>query len=416
MFTRRQFLTRTLRASSMVALGSVVPQFVAQTARAAAPGKDNILVVVEMTGGNDGLDTVIPYADDLYHKARPTLRQTKDVVVRLDDHVGLNRGMQGFRPLWEQGHLAVVQGVGYPNPERSHFEAMDIWQSADPKRLLTTGWLGRATAETENRSGGVPILHLSNGKLPLALTGATGGGAVSVNDQNSFRLELGSNDGQRKGRRQLLSDLSGPASPEGTAGEADDLLSFVQRRQVQTLTAVDHLRELLEGPGAVQRYGNGLGTKLQLIAGLIAKGFGTRIFYVSIDGFDTHADQGPQHSTLLGELADSVSAFFQQLKKNGNDSRVRLMTYSEFGRRVQENASRGTDHGAASCLFVAGPSVQGGVVGKHPSLSDLDEGDLKFHTDFRRVYATLLDGWLGCRSEAVLAAKWDHVKELEPRS
>jgi uncharacterized protein (DUF1501 family) len=176
MFTRRQFLTRTLRASSMVALGSVVPQFVAQTARAAAPGKDNILVVVEMTGGNDGLDTVIPYADDLYHKARPTLRQTKDVVVRLDDHVGLNRGMQGFRPLWEQGHLAVVQGVGYPNPERSHFEAMDIWQSADPKRLLTTGWLGRATAETENRSGGVPILHLSNGKLPLALTGAPAAG------------------------------------------------------------------------------------------------------------------------------------------------------------------------------------------------------------------------------------------------
>src|SRR5215468_2995155 len=154
MLSRRQFLVRTLQGSSLVALGAVVPQFVARTARAAAPGKDNILVVLEMTGGNDGLNTVIPYADDLYHKARPTLRQTKDVVVRLDDRVGLNSAMQGLRPLWQQGQLAVVQGVGYPNPERSHFESMDVWQSADPKRTMTTGWLGRAVAETEDRSGG----------------------------------------------------------------------------------------------------------------------------------------------------------------------------------------------------------------------------------------------------------------------
>src|SRR3974390_191934 len=142
MFTRRQFLIRTLQGSSLVALGSVVPQFVARTAQAAAPGKDNILVILEMSGGNDGLNTVIPYADDLYHKARPTLRQTKDVVIRLDDHVGLHRGMQSMRGLWDEGKLAVIQGVGYPNPERSHFEAMDIWQLGDPKRATTTGWLG----------------------------------------------------------------------------------------------------------------------------------------------------------------------------------------------------------------------------------------------------------------------------------
>src|SRR5439155_10187942 len=191
MFTRRQFLTRTLQGSSLVALGAVVPQFVARTAQAAAPGKDTILVVLEMTGGNDGLNTVIPYADDLYHKARPTLRQTKDAVLRLDDHVGLHSGMQGLRPLWEQGQLAVVQGVGYPNPERSHFEAMDIWQSADPKRLVTTGWLGRAAIESDDRSGRVPILHLGPSRLPLALSGAPGSGAVTVNSQYSFHLELG---------------------------------------------------------------------------------------------------------------------------------------------------------------------------------------------------------------------------------
>jgi uncharacterized protein (DUF1501 family) len=165
----------------------------------------------------------------------------------------------------------------------------------------------------------------------------------------------------------------------------------------------------------VARQGTGLAQKLQLVAGLIAKGFGTRIFYVSLEGFDTHADQAATHSKLLAELADGVGGFFRTLKTTGHDTRVRLMTFSEFGRRVQENGSRGTDHGAASCLFVAGPSVRGGVVGGHPSLADLDAGDLKFHTDFRRVYATLLDGWLGCDSKAVLGAKWEHVQEIEPK-
>src|SRR6516164_9931265 len=150
MFHRRQFLTHALTGSSLVALNAMVPQFVARTAWAAPPGKDTILVVLELSGGNDGLNTVIPYADDLYHKARPTLRQTKNEVIRLDEHVGLNSGMQGFRPLWDQGQLAVVQGVGYPNPQRSHFESMDIWQSADLKGTIRTGWLGRAAVESEN--------------------------------------------------------------------------------------------------------------------------------------------------------------------------------------------------------------------------------------------------------------------------
>jgi uncharacterized protein (DUF1501 family) len=414
MFNRRQFLVRTLRGSSLVALSSVVPQFVARTAQAAAPGKDNILVVLEMTGGNDGLNTVIPYADDLYQKARPTLRHKKDQVFRLDDHVGLHPSMgPGLGALWQQGRLAVMQGVGYPNPDRSHFEAMDIWQSADPKRLTKTGWLGRAAVEINDTSGGVPVLHLGANGLPLALAGAPSGGAVSIKDQSSFRLDMGGGSAKRnQSRRKLLDDLAKPATKTG----GDDLLEFVQRRQVQTLTAVERLRELLEGPNAVQAQGGGLNQKLQLIAGLIAKGFGTRIFYANLDGFDTHAEQGPTHANLLGELAGAINGFFQTLKASGHDGRVRLMTFSEFGRRVNENGSRGTDHGAASCLFVAGPSVKGGVVGKHPSLADLDAGDLKFHTDFRRIYATQLDGWLGCDSKVVLGAKWDHVKELEPRA
>jgi uncharacterized protein (DUF1501 family) len=413
MFTRRQFLTHTLKGSSLVALGSVVPQFVAQTARAATPGKDTILVVVEMTGGNDGLNTVIPYADELYHKYRPTLRQTKDVVIRLDDHVGLHSGMQGLRTMWDNGQLAVVQGVGYPNPDLSHFEAMDIWQSADPKRATPTGWLGRSAQEMDNKAGGIPSIHVGTIKLPLALNGSAGGTAVSLGDSNTFRLDMGRVDAeQEKTRRKLIEDVSKPAS----LSDSDDLLSFVQRRQIQTLTAVEQLRELVEGPNALRRQGfYPLQQKLNLIAGLIGKGFGTRIFYVNLDGFDTHAGQAPAHNNLLTELASSISGFFQTLKESGNADRVRLMTFSEFGRRVEENSSKGTDHGTASCLFVAGPSMKGGVVGKHPSLSDLDGGNLKFTTDFRSVYATLLDTWLGCDSKSVLGQKWDHLAEIKTK-
>jgi uncharacterized protein (DUF1501 family) len=408
MFTRRQFLARSLQGSSLVALSTVVPGFIARTAQAAKPGKENILVVLEMTGGNDGLNMVIPYADDLYHKFRPTLRQTKEQVIRLDDHVGLHKGMQGFRTMWDEGQLAVVQGVGYPNPQRSHFEAMDIWHSADPNLHTNTGWLGRAAVDLKD-NGAVPILHIGNTKTPLATVGAPGGGAVSVNDKHSFRLELGGGAAkQQAARRKLIDDLAQPSSKAGD----DNLMTFVQRRQVQTLTAVETLRDLLEGPNAVGRWGNGLNQKLQLIAGLISRGFGTRIFYVSLDGFDTHSEQSLPHNNLLADLADSVNNFFRTLKSSADDTRVRLMTFSEFGRRTQENNSRGTDHGAASCLFVAGPSVKGGVVGKHPSLADLDAGDLKFHTDFRRIYATQLDGWLGCDSKAVLGEKWEQIKDL----
>src|SRR5207248_1161853 len=169
MVTRRQLLTRTLKASSLVALGGVVPQFLARTAKAAAPGKDTVLVVVELTGGNDGLNTVIPYADDLYHKARPTLGLTGQQVIRVNDHIGLNPGLRSFEPLLKEGHLAIVQGVGYPNPDRSHFESMDIWQSADPRRKLRTGWLGRSVADLQDTRGGVPVMHVGRGRQPLAL-------------------------------------------------------------------------------------------------------------------------------------------------------------------------------------------------------------------------------------------------------
>jgi uncharacterized protein (DUF1501 family) len=400
MLNRRDFLIRSLRGTSLLAVGSVVPQFLVNTARAAEAGKDRVLVVLEMTGGNDGLNTVIPYADDLYHKARPTLRQTKEQVVRVDDHIGLNGGMRGFEKLLQNGQLAIVQGVGYPNPNRSHFESMDIWQSGDLLNKQGTGWIARSVPDLFDKKGNVPVMQVGPQRLPLALQGAASG-IVSVDGLNPFRLELGGgNASQRQDQRKLLDDVT-----QDKRNSGGDLLQFVQRRQTQTFYALDRLQEALRAEGAGSGL-NSLNQKLQLVARLIEKELGTRVFYVSIDGFDTHANQGNGHAALLGEIATAVNEFFTHLTANGgHDKRVAFMTFSEFGRRVHENGSKGTDHGSGSCLFVAGPGVKGGPVGKHPSLKDLDDGDLRYHTDFRSVYATLLDDWLGCKSETVLGAK-----------
>jgi uncharacterized protein (DUF1501 family) len=403
---RREFILRTLKGSSLLVVGSVVPGFLANTARAAEPGKDTILVVVELTGGNDGLNTVIPYADDIYHKVRPTLAFTKQQVVKVDDEIGLHPAL---KPL-DLSQLAIVQGVGYPNPDRSHFESMDIWQSADPKRQVKTGWIGRSTNDLFDKRGSIPVMEVGGAKLPLALQGASGG-VVSINFKLKYQLDVGVDNDQRGPRRKLIEDVNKSAEPE-----KDDLLQFVQRRQTQTYSTLDKLEEVLKNRERFRgRFGpeNLLSEKLELVGSLINQGFGTRVFYVALDGFDTHSGQAVTHEKLLGELAQGISTFFNNLKQTGNDKRVVLMTFSEFGRRVDENGSHGTDHGSGSCLFVSGPSIKAGAVGKHPSLSDLTQGDLRYHTDFRRVYATLLDQWLKVDSKTVLNEKFEHLELLK---
>ncbi len=410
MLDRREFLLRSLQTSSLLAVGASVPGFVASTARAAPPGKNNILVVVELSGGNDGLNTVVPYADDLYHKARPTLRFRKEQVIRVDDHIGLNPAMRGFDRLLQQGQLAIVQGVGYPNPQRSHFESMDIWQSADPRRLLKTGWIGRSAADLQDKRGSVPILQIGARGLPLALQGAPGG-VVSINNKQAYRFNLGAADPARqKSFQHLLAKLSRPGDQE----EEHSLLQFVERREVQTYATLGRLEEVLRtAPQMDWRFfQNSLAQKMRLVSQLIQRSFGTRVFYLNLDGFDTHSVQAEMQPRLLGELAQAVSLLFDELRPSGHDKRVLVMTFSEFGRRVQENGSKGTDHGAASCLFVAGPAVKGGPVNPHPSLGDLDAGDLRFQVDFRNVYATLLDRWLHCDSRTVLGSAFPHVNIL----
>jgi uncharacterized protein (DUF1501 family) len=415
MLNRRAFLARSLRASTLLACAPAVPQFLAATARAVETGKDDtVLVVLEMGGGNDGLNTAIPFADDLYHKARPTLRLTKKDTLPVKDHLGLHNALVGIRPLLDAGEVAVVQGVGYPNPDRSHFESMDIWQSADPSRQLQTGWLGRSVPSLHDKKGSIPALQVGPDKLPLALQGAPGG-AVSLNQQVPYQLDLGGDAARQKLRRQLIETLTGKAPEQ--EGPDDDLLAFVRRRQVQTYATLDKLHEVLESfknenpQNRNDQYG--LTGKLALVARLIRQGFGTRVFYVSIDGFDTHARQAERHTELLQEVGNAVGNFFTALREGDHAKRVVLLTFSEFGRRVKENGSRGTDHGAGSCLFVAGPAVKGGPVGTHPKLDDLDSGDLRHAIDFRRVYATLLDQWLDVDSKAVLGGKFDHLPLLK---
>jgi uncharacterized protein (DUF1501 family) len=418
MLTRRDFLARSLKASTLLACAPAVPQFLAATARAAEQDKDgNVLVVLEMGGGNDGLNTVIPYGDDLYHKFRPTLRMTKKDVLKVNDHIGLHNALNGLQPMLNDNRLAIVQGVGYPNPDRSHFESMDIWQSADLTRATQTGWLGRAVPSLHDKKGSIPAVQIG-GALPLALQGAAGG-VVSLSQGVPYQLNLGDDDKRHAPRRKLLEDLTKGKDD----GPDDDLLAFVRRRQVQTYATLDKLKEALEADKknaqpqqALTIGGEGpsaLGNNLNLVARLIKQGFGTRVFYVSIDGFDTHANQAGKHADLLREIGNAIGGFFNGLKEGEHDKRVVLLTFSEFGRRVKENGSRGTDHGAGSCLFVAGPAVKGGPVGDHPKLDDLDSGDLRHAIDFRRVYATLLDEWLGVDSRAVLNGQFQHLPLLK---
>jgi uncharacterized protein (DUF1501 family) len=424
MHSRRDFLARSLGASSLLAVGGVVPEFLANTALAAdkqdKDKKDTVLVVIELTGGNDGLNTVAPFGDDLYSKARPSLAITKKEALKLDDYCGLHPRMTEMKRLYDDKRLAVIRGVGYPNPDRSHFQSMDIWQLADPKRAQVSGWLARTIPGMSVKDAGVPGMYLGDERLPLAMQGADGG-VISLADRESFRLQLSANEKQRK---NLIEDLNTDAK-----GPEADLAAFIRKRQLQTYTSLKKIEEALNeaggpGPQPLPRPGgttsfrpgggdglNSLSGRLGMIARLIGKGLGTRVYYVQLGGFDTHSQQATSHAELLGDLSNSVGNFFNSL--GDQSDRVALMTYSEFGRRVRENGSKGTDHGSGSCMFLAGNKVVGGLVGKHPSLADLTDGDLKYHTDFRRVYATLLDDWLGVDSKGVLGDKHEKLALID---
>jgi uncharacterized protein (DUF1501 family) len=402
--TRRDFLKYSLGSGSLVACGLTVPNFLSLTAAAAPaagkPGaKDTILVVIELTGGNDGLNTVIPFKDPEYAKLRPTLRQPASQIKKLNDHVALHPQMAGLADLLQQHALCVVQGVGYPNPSQSHFRSMDIWQAGSTAKELTEGWLGKALAKLPL----TPSFHLagSNESAPLTLTGAPTR-VPSITSLADFQLKVAAaSNADKKKQQKIIEDAAKSAKGE------PNLLDFVKRTAVNTYASSKRLQDIGKNYTPKATYPNtALANKLKLAAQLIDANLGARLFYVSIDNFDTHASQAATHAALLGQLSGAMTAFYKDLAARGHKDRLLLLTFSEFGRRAKENGSRGTDHGSAAPMLLVGGKVKAGVVGEHPSLTKLVKGNLQHHTDFRQVYAAILDKWLGVSSKAVLGQEF----------
>lgn len=409
MTTRRKFLQQ-FGAASLVSFGAV-PTFLARAAAAESLTEEGrILVLVQMAGGNDGLNTVVPHGRDEYYKARPGIAIGKNAVLKLNEELGLHPAMTGFKELFDEGWLSVVQGVGYPNPDRSHFRSMDIWQSAKPdKEDVSNGWLGRALDSTvDQNTGKVPAMALGTDKLPLSLV-ASKINVPTVRDVKGYHLQLGpGSDSALKAHRQTLERIAGRSAVAGSD------LNFLRRTATTAWSSAERLRQISANYKPAADYpGNALGQKLRTVAEIISGDLGTRLFFVNLDGFDTHSQQTNAHQALLTELSSAITAFVRDLKGHGLADRVLVATFSEFGRRVVENGSLGTDHGAASQMFVVSPKCKPGIIGPHPSLTDLDDGDLKFHTDFRSVYATLLDHWLNIRSESVLGGSFQPVAFVE---
>jgi len=384
--TRRKFLIRSgVIGAGALAVGATAYtlQDILKTA-GDRPSGAKTLVVVTMYGGNDGLNTVIPHTDPAYHAARPELSFQSAEVLPLDGSTGLNPGLKGMHKLFGDKKLAVVRGVGYPSPDRSHFRSMDIWQSAEPARPGVTGWLGRWL----DTAGGDPRLAVSfENVLPPLLAGANSAGAVV--GANGMKLPQGIKAdaltamGQKADGETPLRARA--AACFGDLVEVDQLMQHVK----EVAAAEDNTPD--DQPKATGTGGqNALDAQLNLVAQCIEAKAATRVFSVSLGGFDTHADEKGPHQALLGVMDKAISAFWSRMSKTDSGKDVVMLIYSEFGRRVKANASEGTDHGTASNIFVIGDSVQSGLHGAQPSLTDLDNGDLKFAIDFRDVYATVL--------------------------
>ena len=395
-FTRRAFMHRGL---TMLSAGLTVPGFLGQTAWAmadpldakltqAATGTDGrVLVVVQLSGGNDGLNTVVPVGDDAYHRARPAIGKRAGDVIRVNDYLGMNRSLEPLEQLFGDGLGQTVLGVGYPNPNRSHFRSMDVWHSADPdSEVVRDGWLGRyfdaqcAGADPAEADATVGIGV--GDELPLAMQGQT------VTPMTFERPEDYRYAGLAEREHLQMAEAA-------RTGDRGDALDFLTRTTLDAKASSDRVLAAVGSFDGQGDYPAGeFGSGLRSVAAMIAANLPTRVYYVSLGGFDTHANQPGRHDRLLAEYARGVRAFWDDLRRLGHAERTLMMSFSEFGRRVAQNGSNGTDHGAAAPMFLFGPSVKPGVLGTHPSLTDLDNGDLKFTADFRAVYATVLQDWL----------------------
>lgn len=373
--TRRDFLrTSALGASAFGAAPLFLRQAFAEAAQSSGGENGRILVVLQLAGGNDGLNTVVPYADDAYHKARPKIKKTAKDLLKLNDHVGLSDQLPFLHSMHGEGQLAVVQGVGYPSPNRSHFVSTSIWETADLKNRSNTGWLGRYF--DNDCDNGDPTVGVSLNKTQPEAFGALKNPGISLSTPELYRWIHGGGDEALA--EEFFAELNSPQEATGSsieevgkvgglAGESN--LAFLERVAQDARISSEKILSLASKHKPKVTYdGTGISRSLNLVARMIAGGLSTRVYYVSHGGFDTHQSQLGSHDRLLSQLDASLKSFFTDLKEQGNSDRVTLMTFSEFGRRVGENASSGTDHGKASCLFVAGQPVKGGLYGEYPKI------------------------------------------------
>jgi uncharacterized protein (DUF1501 family) len=395
MLSRREFL----KATSLISMGPVVPGLLARTAHAAASEPDSrVLVVIQLDGGNDGINTVVPFEDDEYGRNRDQLRLKKSELHKIDAHTSLHPNMGAAKKLFDAGELAIVQGVGYPNPDRSHFRSMRIWQTARPdeKQDDGFGWLGRALDSGATRqapSAASDAIFIGDQDTPVALWGRRSA-ALSLSRADDLKLEL-----------------KGASGPPGVVPSADESLDqFVTRHVLSAYASANQFnRQQTKFGGSPEYPDTELASRLKLVSQLLKRGSQARVFYATQTGYDTHSAQLYEHARLLQELSDSIKAFLDDLHASELHDRVVVLVFSEFGRRVKENDSQGTDHGTAAPVFLAGAPIRGGLIGKPPNLSDLDSGDLKTQVDFRQVYATILDHWLGIPSQEILGSTFDQL-------
>jgi uncharacterized protein (DUF1501 family) len=401
--TRREFLVNGL---GLIGVGAALPSFLVRTALAGPKARagDRVLVVLQLSGGHDGLSAVVPYSDDDYARNRSTTRIAADAVLKINDSIGLHPNLTGCRDLLDQHAFAVVQGVGYPNPNRSHFKSMDIWHLADNSgKPVSAGWLGRYCDDAYKTKKDPKIaIALGSDRTPRALQGSEYTG-ISLQQPETYRFFADRGDNPLGRKYRAFSQMS--AHDE----MANPTLQFVGKTAVAANASSDEILKLAEKHSSKVSYPRtSLGTSLHTVAALIAGGLTTRIYYVFQGGFDTHSGQKQRHDRLMTELSDAVVAFQKDLTEQGNAKLVLTMSFSEFGRRVRENGSQGTDHGTAGPMFLFGPAVKPGLHDDHPSLAaaDLDHGDLQHKIDFRSIYATMLEKWLGTGSEPVLGAEY----------
>lgn len=366
---------------------------------------DKILVIIQLSGGNDGLNTIVPYRNDIYYKSRPSIAIPSDKVLKINDEVGFNPALESLRGLYDNAQMSIINNVGYPNPDRSHFRSMDIWQTAsESTEYLNTGWIGRYL--DANCSGNcVPYQALEiDDTLSLSMKGEKVK-ALSVQDPEKLYKQISGNFINKIAQNKAVNEHDNVAYLYKTLAETASSAEFLHTKRAAAQSKAYR---------SIAQYPQGeLGQRLKTIAELIVSGMPTNIYYVSISGFDTHFNQLNQQERLLKNYAESVNTFVNDLKKNDRFKDVAILTFSEFGRRVKQNASGGTDHGTANNVFLMSENLKRPkVLNEAPNLTDLDEGDLKFSVDFRQVYTSLLKDWLKTDSETILGKNFQSLNLL----